>query len=143
MPVRSAVSIRGVTVASPGSKAVDHRIAAIREALGLRNITEVGRLFGVSRQAIEQWLRRDVIPVEHRADVDRMAEVAGELSKRFKTDRLPAIISTELPILDNRSISETLQTDGPLAIFELFHRWSAYIPGSEPIRAGEFGRGNA
>lgn len=112
------------------------QLRAIREALQLSG-SELAALFGVTRQAIEQWETRTV-PLDKAAKVDRVAEVVGELAKRFKPQRLPIVVRNAMPILDNRSILETLQTDGPPAIYEFFRRWSSYIPGVEPIRTGEF-----
>lgn len=112
------------------------QLATIRDTLQLSG-NELGSLFGVTRQAVEQWQGKSV-PVEQALRVDRVAEVVGELAKRFKPQRLPVVVRSPLPILDDRSILETLRTDGPPAIYEFFRRWSSYIPGVEPIRAGEF-----
>ncbi len=112
------------------------QIKAIREALQLSG-NELAGLFGVTRQAVEQWETKSV-PVDKAAKIDRVAEVVGELAKRFKPQRLPVVVRNAMPILDNRSILQTLQTDGPSAIYEFFRRWSSYVPGIEPIRAGEF-----
>lgn len=112
------------------------QIKAIREALQLSG-NELAGLFGVTRQAVEQWETKSV-PVDKAAKIDRVAEVVSELAKRFKPQRLPVVVRNAMPILDNRSILQTLQTDGPLAIYEFFRRWSSYVPGIEPIRAGEF-----
>ena len=112
------------------------QIKVIRETLQLSS-NELAGLFGVTRQAVEQWEIKNV-PVDKAAKIDRVAEVVSELAKRFKPQRLPAVVRNAMPILDNRSILQTLQTDGPSAIYEFFRRWSSYVPGIEPIRAGEF-----
>lgn len=118
------------------SRVTRAQIKAIRESLQLSG-NELAGLFGVTRQAVEQWEIKSV-PADKAAKIDRVAEVVGELAKRFKRQRLPVIVRNEMPILDNRSILQTLQTDGSPAIYEFFRRWSSYVPGIEPIRAGEF-----
>jgi hypothetical protein len=107
----------------------------IREILQLSG-PELGSVFGVSRQAIDQW-RDNGVPPEKLAAIDRVSETVDELSKRFKPLRLPAIVRAPMPILDNRSILRTLHDDGPAAIFEFFRRWSSYVPDVAPIRAGD------
>lgn len=97
---------------------------------------ELGTLFDVSRQAIEQWADKGV-PIDKMAAIDRLVEVVDGLSERFKAPRLPAVVRAPMPILDNRSILDVLRDDGPPAIFEFFRRWSSYVPGVDPIRKGE------
>ena len=132
---RARPKAKGATV-SDFSTVTRGQIKAIREALQLSG-NELAGLFGVTRQAVEQWETKSV-PVDKAAKIDRVAEVVGELAKRFKPQRLPVVVRNAMPILDNRSILQTLQTDGPSAIYEFFRRWSSYVPGIEPIRAGEF-----
>jgi DNA-binding transcriptional regulator YiaG len=97
---------------------------------------ELAAVFGVTRQAIDQW-RDNGVPAEKLAAIDRVSETVEELSKRFKPLRLPAIVRTAMPILDNRSILRALTDDGPPAIFEFFRRWSSYVPNVAPIRKGD------
>jgi hypothetical protein len=108
----------------------------IQETLQLTG-NDMGRIFGVSRQAVEQWRSRTP-PVDKAAAVDRVADCVAELARRFKPQRLPAIAREPLPILAGRSILQTLESDGPAAIYEFFRRWSSYIPGVEPIHPGEY-----
>lgn len=112
------------------------QLQRIRSTLQLSG-SELADLFGVSRQAVEQWETKSV-PIDKAAKVDRVAEVVDGLAQRFKLQRLPIIVRKPMPILDDRSILETLQTDGPRAIYEFFRRWSSYVPGIEPIRPGEY-----
>jgi hypothetical protein len=104
----------------------------IRAALQLSG-PELGSIFNVTRQAIDQWSEKR-IPADKLANIDRVNEVVEELSKRFKGPRLPAIVRVPMPILDNRSILKTLQEDGAAAIFEFFRRWSSYVQDVAPIR---------
>jgi DNA-binding transcriptional regulator YiaG len=114
---------------------------AVRQLRRIRGVLqlsgpELGSVFGVTRQAIDQWCDNG-IPPEQLASIDRVSETVDELSKRFKPLRLPAIVRAPMPILDNRSILRTLKDDGPSAIFEFFRRWSSYVPDVEPIRRGD------
>lgn len=115
-----------------------HHAHAIRQLDRIRDVMqlsgpELASILGVSRQAVEQW-RDSRIPVEKLARIDRVSETVDELSRRFKPLRLPAIVRAPMPILDNRSILQTLKDDGPVAIFEFFRRWSSYVPDITPIR---------
>jgi transcriptional regulator with XRE-family HTH domain len=112
------------------------QLDAIRTTLQLTG-AELADLFGVSRQAVEQWMGHRV-PTERAADIDRLAEVTEELAKRFKAQRLPAIARGPLPLLDDRSILETLTTQGVQPLYEFFRRWASYIPNAEPIRARDY-----
>jgi hypothetical protein len=97
---------------------------------------EAARMLDVTRQALTEWSKRGV-PTTKAAKVDRIALVVTELAKRFRAQQIPRIARAPLPILDGRSIVETLRSDGAAPIHEMFRRWAAYVPGSEPIRAGE------
>ena len=118
-----------------------HHAQALKQLDRIRGLLqlsgpELGFIFGVTRQAIEQW-RGSRIPAEKLAAIDRVSETIDELRKRFKPQRLPAIVRAPMPILDNRSILQTLGDDGPPAIFEFFRRWSSYVPDVAPIRRSD------
>lgn len=112
------------------------QLGQIQETLRL-SVADLGKVFGVTRQAVDQW-RTASVPVDKAAAVDRVAECVEELARRFKPQRLPAVAREPLPILCGRSILQTLQTDGPAAIYEFFRRWSSYLPRVEPIRPGQY-----
>src|ERR1700759_1413738 len=78
----------------------------IRETLQLSG-PDLGAIFNVSRQAVDQWQSAGVSP-DNLANIDRMYEAVFELSKRFKPQRLPAVVRSPMPILDDRSILQTL-----------------------------------
>ena len=120
----------------PRKDVAAEQLATIRDTLGLK-ISELAALFSVKRQAIEQWLANGV-PLAHIARADRCYEVVEELAKRFKPQRLPAIVRGPMPILGDRSVLETLIADGPAAIFEFFYRWDSYVPDVGAILPGDF-----
>lgn len=78
------------------------QLKRIRDTLQLSG-TELANLFGVSRQAVEQWETKSV-PIDKAAKVDRVAEVVDGLAQRFKPQRLPIIVRNPMPILNDRSI---------------------------------------
>jgi transcriptional regulator with XRE-family HTH domain len=129
-------AVRKVTKRDPAyhTQAV-RQLGRIRTLLQLSG-SELGSVFGVTRQAIDQWCDNGV-PPEKLARIDRVSEAVDELSKRFKPQRLPAIVRASMPILDDRSILQTLEDDGPSTIFEFFRRWSSYVPDVAPIRSGD------
>lgn len=115
-----------------------HELLTVKTAFALTP-KELGGLFGVSRQAVDKWMDSGV-PTRHVAEVDRVAEIARDLKRRFKAQRLPAIVRGPMAILDSRSIYDVLRDEGVEPIHELFRRWEALIPGAEPIRAGQYVR---
>jgi hypothetical protein len=54
------------------------------------NETELGRLFGVSRQAVGQWRERGV-PSNRMAKVATVAAIGDLLQHRLKPERIPGI----------------------------------------------------
>lgn len=107
---------------------------------GLRGLTRIertfalsksalGRLFGISRQAVDEWLAKGV-PAGRAADVGRIADLAGALERRFIPERVPQIARAAIPGLGGRSILDALAADGPVPVLELLERAFSYIPGA-------------
>ncbi len=92
-------------------------------------LTSTGRLFGISREAANEWFSRGV-PVDRMADVGRIADLADALQRRFKAERMPQIVRSELPGLGGRNILEIIGEQGTVAIFDLLDRAFSYIPRS-------------
>jgi hypothetical protein len=113
-----------------------NQLVRIRGTLGLTQ-NELAGIFGVRRQAVDQWSDRNV-PMKRVGDIDRLYEITLELAKRIKRQRLPQVVRGPLPILADRSILETLAGDGVDPIYELIRRWDSYVPGGDPIRPGDF-----
>ncbi len=91
------------------------------------NPAEVGRLFGVSRQAVNEW-RRKGVPMARVADVGRVAALADALYGRFVPERLPQIVRSALPGLGNVTILETIATRGSGSVFELLDDAFSWTP---------------
>jgi hypothetical protein len=62
----------------------------IQRIFGL-NITDLGRLFGVTRQAVTQWQTTE-IPAARREKVAAVGSIADLLDSRLKTDRVPGVV---------------------------------------------------
>lgn len=79
----------------------------IQQVLSLGS-AETGRIFGVSRQAVDQW-RQNGIPAERRADVERVRDVARVLHGELLPDRIPQVVRNPARGLGGRSILEALR----------------------------------
>ncbi len=86
-----------------------------------------GRLFGISRQAVNLWLQRGV-PAERLASVGRVADLGHRLTRTFRKERLPEIARTPMPGLGGRSILETIASEGIGPVDELIVRARSYVP---------------
>lgn len=64
-------------------------LEAIQETLALSK-TELGELFGVSRQAIDQW-RDDGLPSSRQAKVAAVSAICDLLAHRLKGERIPGV----------------------------------------------------
>lgn len=74
----------------------------LRESLGLSS-TELGNVFGVSRQAIDQWEARG-IPADRRAKLGDLLGVVDLLERKLKPGRLPLIARRPAAVFDGRSL---------------------------------------
>ena len=89
--------------------------------------SETGRLFGVSRQAVDEWIGKG-LPPTRAADVARVADLARALHARFIPDRIPQIVRAPMPGLENHSILETIRLHGTVRVFDMLDRAFSYIP---------------
>jgi nitroreductase len=72
--------------------------------------TELGRLFGVRRQAVAQWRAEDVPP--RRAEkVAAVASIADLLSRKLKADRLPGIARRPADAYGGMSMLDLIAAD--------------------------------
>ncbi len=79
------------------------RIASV---LGVSR-TEPGRLFGVRRQAIEQWQARGV-PGERQEKLATLGAIADQLTAKLKPDRIPGVVRRPAAAYGGRSIIEAI-----------------------------------
>jgi transcriptional regulator with XRE-family HTH domain len=127
---RFSVTLNAAALSSVFERVYSRRgsraLTQILHAFGLKK-AELGRLFGVSRQSIDEWLRAGV-PHGRIADVSRVADLADTLAKRFKRERLPQIVRAPLPGLNEQSILQAIQRHGVVPVFEMLERAFSYIP---------------
>ncbi|TAM62289.1 hypothetical protein EPN52_00815 [bacterium] len=99
-------------------------LASVAHTFGLSK-TELGRLFRVTRQAIDDWFARGVPPARI-ADVERIASLAATLERRFKPERLPQIVRSPLPGLQGRTILAAIAERGAVSVLDMLDRAFAY-----------------
>lgn len=71
--------------------------------------TELGELFGISRQAVTKWLSEGV-PADRAEVVADVAAITDALRHHIKQDRLPAVVRRRAPGLDGMSLIELVAT---------------------------------
>jgi hypothetical protein len=81
----------------------------IMAALDL-NLTELGALFGVSRQAAAQWLGQGV-PSDRQAKVATVAAVSDLLERKLKPGRLPGIARRPARSYGDRTMLQVIADD--------------------------------
>ena len=72
--------------------------------------TELGEMFGVSRQAVSKWIAAGV-PADRVVQVADVEAITDVLERYLKPDRIPAVVRRRAPGLDNMSLIE-LVADG-------------------------------
>lgn len=65
--------------------------------------TDLGRLFGVSRQAVSKWID-DGVPADRITQVADLAAITDLLAHYLKRDRIPAVVRRSAPSLGNLSL---------------------------------------
>ena len=99
----------------------------IRRIFGLSE-AELGDLFAVRRQSIEDWRKRGV-PAARRATLEQFAGLARSLERELIPSHIPQVVRTRDAWLGNKNILETLESSGVEKVYGYLHRLFAY-PGS-------------
>ena len=76
--------------AAPGARSSGAPVERICAVLGV-NGTELAGLFGVRRQAIDQWASRGV-PASRQEKLATVGAIADLLSAKLKADRIPGVV---------------------------------------------------
>jgi DNA-binding XRE family transcriptional regulator len=105
-------------------KAVVSELDEIRDIFGLTR-SEMADLLHRRPQSILEWETRG-IPREKRASVERLLDLAQVFRKRVIASRIPEIVRTPDSWLGNRTILETLRTDGVDPIYAYLGRLFSY-----------------
>ena len=74
-------------------------------------ITEVGRLFGVRRQAVQQWLDEGV-PTARLGKLLALAEIADLLERNLLPERIPGVVRAPAEAFGGPSMLEMIASDG-------------------------------
>lgn len=67
--------------------------------------TELGALFGVSRQAVSKWIT-DGVPADRVEQVADLEAITDLLDRYLKRDRIPAVVRRQAPRLGDSSLME-------------------------------------
>ena len=97
-----------------------------QEVFGLTT-SDVARLYGVSRQAVDQWHDRG-IPAAHQQKAAAVAAVADLLSHRLKPERIPGIARRPAGAYGDRTMLEMIAQDRHLELLDEVRRsfdWAA------------------
>ncbi len=108
-------------LAGPGT-GLEHLLAAWQ-----LSITEVAELFGVRRQAVQQWLGGGV-PAMRQPKLLTIQRIADLLERNLVPDRIPAIVRTPAAAYGGRSMLELIAADRHQELLELVARsfdWAA------------------
>ena len=91
------------------------------------SVTDVGRLFGVARQAVQQWLV-DGVPPARQPKLATVLRIADLLERNLLPERVPAVVRTPAVAYGNRSILHAIGDDTHEAAFQAVERsfdWAA------------------
>ena len=87
----------------------EHPLRRLMEAFGLSK-TELGSLFGVRRQAVDQWLERGV-PAERQEKVQTLLAVVDLLDRKLKPGRLPGVARRAADAYGGKTMLDLIRTD--------------------------------
>jgi hypothetical protein len=99
-----------------------------REALELSK-TELGGLFGVSRQALDRWSVRGV-PSGRQAKAASVVAIADLLSRQLKHERIPGIARRPAEAYGGLSMLEMIRRDRHFELLESVRRsfdWASAV----------------
>ena len=91
------------------------------------SVTDVARLFGVARQAVQQWLD-DGVPPARQVKLLAVLRVAELLERNLQPERIPAVVRTPARAYGGRSILDAIagdDHDAVLASVERSFDWSS------------------
>ena len=74
------------------------------------SIAEAARLFGVTRQAVQQWLAGDV-PAARQPKVLAVVRIADLLSRNIMPERIPGIVRSPAPGYDGATMLQLISQD--------------------------------
>lgn len=94
----------------------DSLLERIRAVFDL-SLTELGGLFGVTRQAVTQWLESG-IPEDRLTKVATVAAIADLLDYRLRSERIPGIVRKAASAYEGRTALEMIKQNQHEALLE-------------------------
>jgi hypothetical protein len=85
------------------------------------SITDVARLFGVARQAVQQWLD-DGAPAARQPKLATILRIADLLDRNLLPERVPAVVRTPAVAYGDRSILQAVAADDHEGVHEAVAR---------------------
>jgi hypothetical protein len=95
----------------------EHPLRRLMDAFELSK-TELGSLFGVRRQAVDQWLERGV-PSERQEKVQTLVAIADLLERKLKPGRLAGVARRPADAYGGRTMLELIAADRHRELLEL------------------------
>ena len=112
------------TLTKPRRTAHEPMLDDIRRIFGLSE-AELGDLFAVRRQSIEDWRKRGV-PAARRASLEQIAGLARALEREIIPSHIPQVVRTRDAWLGNKNILETIESSGVEKVYGYLHRLFSY-----------------
>jgi hypothetical protein len=95
----------------------EHPLRRLMDAFGLSK-TELGALFSVRRQAVDQWLERGV-PAERQEKVQTLIAIADLLERKLKPGRLAGVARRPADSYSGKTMLELIAADSHRELLEL------------------------
>jgi len=95
----------------------EHPLRRLMDAFGLSK-TELGSLFGVRRQAVDQWLERGV-PSERQEKVQTLIAIVDLLERKLKPGRLAGVARRPADAYGGKTMLELIAADRHRDLLEL------------------------
>lgn len=110
---RPALSLERLHTIATEVLRVAGSISALDELVRIFGVSsgEAAQIFGVSRQAVDQW-RQNGVPADRLADVERVRDVGRVLYDELIPERIPQVARNPARGLAYRSILEVLAEEG-------------------------------
>jgi hypothetical protein len=85
------------------------------------NYTELGDLFGVTRQGVKDWIERGV-PAERQNKVATVAAIADLLERKLKPERIPGIARRPADAYDGQTMLDLIRADRHHELIDITRR---------------------
>ena len=99
-------------------RSMEPPLVRVRELFDL-NVTELGDLFGVSRQAVEQWEQQGDVPTARREKMANVLAVGELLARKLAAGRLPLVARRPANVYGGLTMLEMVRADRDVELREL------------------------